>query len=90
MGYIDSNTDVIVVAGGDGTLIEVVNGLMRRHDAVSKTMCCGTTSFLCTEIVFSIQGKVCTIPIGVLPLGKENRFYKSSPLSYHYHKSPAR
>lgn len=35
MGYIDPNTDVIVVAGGDGTLMEVVNGLMRRHDVVS-------------------------------------------------------
>ena len=35
MGYIDPNTDVIVVAGGDGTLMEAVNGLMRRYDAVS-------------------------------------------------------
>ena len=38
----------------------------------------------------SIQHEAHTIPIGVLPLGKENRFYKSSPLGSGYHKSPAR
>lgn len=40
MGYIDANTDVVVVAGGDGTLMEVVNGLMRRYDAVSLCFLC--------------------------------------------------
>lgn len=35
MQYVDSNTDGIVVAGGDGTIMEVLNGLLRRQDAVS-------------------------------------------------------
>ncbi len=34
MQYIDPATDGIVVAGGDGTIMEVLNGLMRRNDRV--------------------------------------------------------
>ncbi|PFX19464.1 Acylglycerol kinase, mitochondrial [Stylophora pistillata] len=32
MQYIDPKTDGIIVAGGDGTLLEVVTGLLRRSD----------------------------------------------------------
>ena len=35
MEYVDPRTDGIVVAGGDGTILEVLNGLRRRKDAVS-------------------------------------------------------
>lgn len=35
MNYIDPNTEGIVIAGGDGTVLEVLNGLLQRRDAVS-------------------------------------------------------
>lgn len=37
MHYVDPRTDGIIIAGGDGTVMEVLNGLMQRHDAVSKS-----------------------------------------------------
>ena len=39
LGYIDTNIDGIVVAGGDGTLLEVVTGFLRQHEMeVTKTI----------------------------------------------------
>ncbi len=35
MSYVDPSSDGIIVAGGDGTVMEVLNGLMQRQDAVS-------------------------------------------------------
>lgn len=35
MNYVDPTTDGIVVAGGDGTVMEVLNGMLRRQDTVS-------------------------------------------------------
>lgn len=35
MRYVDPKSDGIVVAGGDGTIMEVLNGLLQRQDAVS-------------------------------------------------------
>ncbi|KAK9873764.1 hypothetical protein WA026_002119 [Henosepilachna vigintioctopunctata] len=45
-----NNTDAIVVAGGDGTLCEVVTGLLRRTE----------------------ENTVGLVPIGILPLGRNN------------------
>ncbi|CAI8038527.1 Acylglycerol kinase, mitochondrial [Geodia barretti] len=67
MSYIDPQTDYIVVAGGDGTLMEVLTGLMRRTDVEEMR----------------------SIPIGILPLGRENRFYQSN-LSSTTFKPPVR
>ena len=35
MQYVDPHNDGIIIAGGDGTVMEVLNGLMQRRDAVS-------------------------------------------------------
>ncbi|XP_019852171.1 PREDICTED: acylglycerol kinase, mitochondrial-like [Amphimedon queenslandica] len=52
INYIQSSgTAALVVAGGSGTLLEVVNGLLRRNGL--------------------------SVPVGVLPLGKDNSFYYS-------------
>lgn len=69
MNYIDPHVDRIVVAGGDGTLLEVLNGLMRRKDAMQ----------LNNSVTF-----------GIIPLGKENRFYTSHYLQEPSSKIPAR
>ncbi len=34
MEYVDPTLDGIVIAGGDGTILEVINGLRLRKDAV--------------------------------------------------------
>lgn len=49
-----TDTDAVIVAGGDGTLLEAVTGFLRKEDRT-----------------FSEN-----IPIGVIPLGKTNRFSK--------------
>jgi len=54
LGYIDPTVDGIIVAGGDGTLLEVITGFIRLQD----------------------NDTVSRIPIGVVPLGRTNRFYK--------------
>ena len=36
MHYIDPTTDGVVIAGGDGTIMEVLNGIMRRQDVVRR------------------------------------------------------
>ncbi|XP_012940163.1 acylglycerol kinase, mitochondrial isoform X2 [Aplysia californica] len=48
------DTDAVIVAGGDGTLLEAVTGFLRKEDRD-----------------FSEN-----IPLGVIPLGKTNRFSK--------------
>ncbi|CAB4000800.1 Acylglycerol kinase, mitochondrial [Paramuricea clavata] len=53
--YLDPNIDGIVIAGGDGTFLEVLTGLLRRND----------------------QDKISKIPIGLIPLGRDNRSYNS-------------
>ncbi|XP_046854525.1 acylglycerol kinase, mitochondrial-like [Xenia sp. Carnegie-2017] len=53
--YIDPKVDGILVAGGDGTLLEVITGLLRRKD----------------------QNEISKIPIGVIPLGRNNQTYKT-------------
>ena len=35
MTYVDPSSDGIIIAGGDGTVMEVLNGIMQRQDAVS-------------------------------------------------------
>ena len=53
--YLDPNIDGIVIAGGDGTILEVLTGLLRRKD----------------------QEEISKIPIGLIPLGRDNRSYNS-------------
>lgn len=54
---LQSQTDAILVAGGDGTLSDVITGLMRKyHSDLSSVRQC---------------------PIGVLPLGSNNRIADS-------------
>ncbi|XP_078370614.1 acylglycerol kinase, mitochondrial-like [Oculina patagonica] len=56
MQYIDPTTDGIIVAGGDGTLLEVVTGLLRRSDQEEITKIpigvipLGTHNSLCNTI----------------------------------------
>ncbi|XP_028405581.1 acylglycerol kinase, mitochondrial-like [Dendronephthya gigantea] len=53
--YLDPSIDGIVIAGGDGTFLEVLTGLLRRKD----------------------QNEISKIPIGIIPLGHDNRSYRS-------------
>ncbi|KAH9519874.1 hypothetical protein Btru_071116 [Bulinus truncatus] len=56
MGVLDANeTDAVVIAGGGGTLLEAVTGLLRQEKGSSLSN---------------------SIPIGVIPLGSQNRFSK--------------
>lgn len=52
LNKLDPQTDAIIIAGGDGTLSEVITGLMRH------------------------KGELCSIPVGVLPLGRTNTLAK--------------
>ncbi|XP_044744894.1 acylglycerol kinase, mitochondrial [Coccinella septempunctata] len=60
-----NNTDAIIVAGGDGTLCEVVTGLLRRTG----------------------ENNTGLVPIGILPLGRNNTLAKSLfPGGHHLQK----
>lgn len=70
-------TDMLIVAGGDGTLQEVITGLLRRPDQVG----CQSHHFLIYEERTSSlllmdflwwQDKMSNIPIGFIPLGSSN------------------
>ncbi|XP_026957509.1 acylglycerol kinase, mitochondrial isoform X6 [Sagmatias obliquidens] len=56
------NTDVIIVAGGDGTLQEVVTGVLRRADELP---------LVSTQIFLpNLKATFSKIPIGFIPLGQ--------------------
>ena len=98
MAYIDPKTDAFVVAGGDGTLMEVgygstisatkltvrylCTGSKWNDEKIRCRKCCtrlafpGRTVYIKSEIFLQHQTR--TIPIGFIPLGKENRFYQSN------------
>lgn len=72
MNYVDPSTDGIVIAGGDGTVLEVLNGLLQRRDAVSSL-----TFDLATACPCGVQEAVRRAVVGILPLGKENQSFKT-------------
>nr|XP_033719262.1 acylglycerol kinase, mitochondrial isoform X3 [Tursiops truncatus] len=56
------NTDVIIVAGGDGTLQEVITGVLRRADELP---------LVSTQIFLpNLKATFSKIPIGFIPLGQ--------------------
>lgn len=72
-------TDMLIVAGGDGTLQEVITGLLRRPDQVGVTESSGfdiliETCLLVKSLmdVLWLQDKVSNIPVGFIPLGSHN------------------
>lgn len=71
-------TDMLIVAGGDGTLQEVITGLLRRPDQVGGTQasCFG---LMVTDLNVSfnkddlwLQETLSNTPIGFIPLGSHN------------------
>jgi acylglycerol kinase len=67
INYIEPSTAAIIVAGGGGTLLEVINGFLKRCDK---------------------EG--IDIPVGVLPLGKDNEFFMDCLNSISEDNLPAR
>lgn len=79
-------TDMLIVAGGDGTVQEVITGLLRRPDQVCDTGLLDFAKRYKTGDVFLmdvswLQEKVSNIPIGFIPLGSNNSLSPSLNLS---------